>query len=656
MGLAVRENCTAPQKQEAENNDRLDIDGLASPSRYHSPTGLQSVTKTAQSAVFFYHQLAFAELNKKYHEQLQDALIDQPRKFRESHFLKRLPIANTFGGQEYWEVCKVYLANLEAKFEDLISGHSVFFWLHLYRRIGVMLSPAHENKIDPTTTALVRKIAELAISKYGKTADISDMARSQDLFLKDAMGGYLKRAWEKHLGIKSAIKLFKQMSPQWIMKSFKPDDYIQIYCIEGFSYEYWRTTASMRATGKGAILKRGARNWPEYIDDDEFESLILSYDKRIQQVRANHSLTGLWFDTSRKEENSDLIAFSPSYNVERIPYSNLPHSSDIEIGPNFVSNFTPSIINLSGYYSVHALLGDSFREVNGIEFNALLITLWGISQQSLGGVPDLGTFRNLSEKETQGLNLINLLQRAYTIHTGNVTTLSATIKELYEAHGSEMGDVEQTSIAACLEYLTLNTSRQSQIGIWSGGPGYSLLPLDNNSLLLNLVGADSLLSTLFYRVPTATKERGTIFEKAFRRSLSDHGYNVVKSGEITAHNGQKREIDASVRVENSLILFECRSIERPLDYEISKPQTMERRTKFLKEKIEQILSLRDFISSHPTGKNYDFGWANSIEAVVISPFVEWIWERSERTWIDSRTPRVMQADEAIEWLGTTGEK
>jgi hypothetical protein len=34
----------------------------------------------------------------------------------------------------------------------------------------------------------------------------------------------------------------------------------------------------------------------------------------------------------------------------------------------------------------------------------------------------------------------------------------------------------------------------------------------------------------------------------------------------------------------------------------------------------------------------------------VSPFIEWIWERSDRLWHDATTPRILQADEAIAYL------
>ena len=111
-------------------------------------------------------------------------------------------------------------------------------------------------------------------------------------------------------------------------------------------------------------------------------------------------------------------------------------------------------------------------------------------------------------------------------------------------------------------------------------------------------------------------------------------------------NGEVRELDAGVRIGNKLIVMECVSVERPLDYEIANPKTIEYRQQRLDEKVTQALSLAEFIRSNPTGRNYAFNDVEEVEAYVVSPFYEWIWDRSGRLWEGSR-PRIMAAQEAF---------
>jgi hypothetical protein len=71
----------------------------------------------------------------------------------------------------------------------------------------------------------------------------------------------------------------------------------------------------------------------------------------------------------------------------------------------------------------------------------------------------------------------------------------------------------------------------------------------------------------------------------------------------------------------------------------------------LDEKVTQVLSLVDFIEAEPKGGNYEFEDFEDIEAYVVSPFYEWIWERSDLLWVDER-PRILAAAEALEYLQT----
>jgi hypothetical protein len=58
------------------------------------------------------------------------------------------------------------------------------------------------------------------------------------------------------------------------------------------------------------------------------------------------------------------------------------------------------------------------------------------------------------------------------------------------------------------------------------------------------------------------------------------------------------------------------------------------------------MTLQQFVESNRRGRNYDFSSAEEIVAFVVSPFVEWTWNRSDRLWVGD-TPRILSAREAI---------
>jgi hypothetical protein len=109
-------------------------------------------------------------------------------------------------------------------------------------------------------------------------------------------------------------------------------------------------------------------------------------------------------------------------------------------------------------------------------------------------------------------------------------------------------------------------------------------------------------------------------------------------------------LDAGVVVGDLLYAFECVSVERPLDYEIGSLTTFNRRRERLDEKVTQVLTLADFLRAKPRGTNYDFTHVREIVPLVVSPFEEWIWERSNRLWLPDGTPRILSVSEALDLL------
>jgi hypothetical protein len=154
-------------------------------------------------------------------------------------------------------------------------------------------------------------------------------------------------------------------------------------------------------------------------------------------------------------------------------------------------------------------------------------------------------------------------------------------------------------------------------------------------------------------MPDKLGDSGTVFENLFRDSLVRRGYDV-RSGDLFSGDGKQREMDAGVQIGDCLYLFECVSVERPLDYEIGNPKTLSGRIKRLKVKLEQVEGLKEFIKRSPVGKNYDYSTVKRIEQFVVSPFVEWIWSCSPTLWSDLGFPRFVSPSEAFLILESDG--
>jgi len=596
--------------------------------------------------VWFYHQDVFGFLTMAHGGRLDAALHSEPLQFRLTHFLPAFVEARDYEMQETWDICFRYLGEIEKALAALLRKHSVYFWVHLMRRIGVKLSPKH-HKTDSTTLGLVREIAELAISKYGSLDRNDDLELTSDVHLKQVLGGYFKRFHERKIGVVNTRKLFRSISNQWVLTDFNLEDFVTIYRVEGLAYEYWRTTALMRGVGKGQRVIGVKETWPRSNWDEPFGRLIDSYDERIIDLPFSSSLLGSWFQT--KTTTNESLIVMPFYNTNNDTAEELFNAFGIHIPPeaNFTPNFLIAPFDFRHFVTAHEFMQEPFERHYGMSLGGFLATLWGLSQLVITGSG--GEYKDTNrDEDCLGLSIINVAQRAYAMARDDITHLADRIFAAVQLFNSDL-EVDVTLIAKALRILSLTQERQGQIGLWSGGPRYPLVPF-GNCILINIEGLDRLLSSLFYRLQYEQTRRGTVFEEAFRRALADEGFSIDQVGVITTTSGEKREIDASVRIGDELIVFECRSIERPLDYEIGRPNTLSTRQRLLDEKVDQVLSLVRLIEEEPTGRNYDFVWASNVTAVVVSPFIEWIWDNSSRLWLDKDVPRIMQADEVIRWL------
>jgi hypothetical protein len=570
-------------------------------------------------------------------------------------FCVTLSPAKPTRGDEAWNICYHYLGELENAIADILSSHSVFFWLHLYRRIGVHLSSGHSNKTDANTLGLVREIVDLAISKHGNLEITDDLEQASNTNFKDILGGHYQRLWTKELGKARALAKFEALAKtnQWVITSFRILDFINMYKLEGFAYEYWHVTALMRAIGKGSTVRRGTSDWPERSASPTFRRLIESYDNRISNTPFSTSLVGSWFHVCGSMDNRKGRILVVSYNVHHLRPDAIFSAFGLEppASRDFVPNFLIGTFDLDGFRKAHVFLSEPFKRKSGIPLDAYFLCCWAFANFAISDDAGYLESQDGLERLEQGelfMSVLHLMQRAYIV-LADPSTLADDIVALSKDYEGLPFACDREDVERCLQSLTLSQASRSQIGLWSGGRRFPLVP-HGSAVIVDYEGFSPLLLSLFVGVQYEQTERGSIFEDSFRRALEAEGFDLPVVGDIVAKDGSKREIDASVRIGDGLILLECRSIERPLDFEIGRPRTLQRRQEVLDEKVYQVLTLRDFIRSQPVGRNYDFSWARTLEAFVVSPFVEWIWDCSPRLWRDDKTPRILQTDEAISLL------
>ncbi len=604
-----------------------------------------------------YHQPAFLHITRIFKYQIRDVLYFKFAAFRASLLLAHLPVGKILDGNDAWDHVRGVLDAIDGEMRTIASRRSVAYWLHIYRRIGVFLSPEHESKTDHTTVGLVRQIVELAIQKHGLSSASGEFGFSDMLSPEIILGGWMKKGL-KSLGNKkmSGEQLFRRYAailrsnPTWVIRDFSKRDLIDIYALEGAAYQYWRLTALLRSLGKGAkIILDETGDW-HYVPDPALNRLIVSIDKRNEQRNTFSSLMGIWIDSetimgreggANGNEQSDIIFF-PIYNTQRVvlPVGTEFYGARI---PSGVTNFLPLYMRSKVFFQHHEFMRKEFLERRGYDFELLISVLAGLS--SLTVIPSR-TLLSCDKNEQERIKLSALMQtltRGYHLFVGSEDDLLKMLMERMSIIFSM--EFEKDKVRAVLSSISLNEGAKNSISLWSNGPRCVVIPA-GTVCVVDLVSIPALLASIFVFMTDRFGESGTVFETLFKEALKRRGFDVY-SGKLFANDGSERELDAGVLVGDRMYLFECVSIERPLDYEIGRPKTIAGRQKRLSKKLDQANSLQAFVSVNPSGRNYDFSQATEFVSVVVSPFVEWIWSAGPELWFDHKTPKILSPEEAI---------
>lgn len=611
-----------------------------------------------------YHQPAFLHLTKIFKDEIRYVLCRKFADIRGKQLLARLSSGKILDGDDTWKQVRAILDVIDSEMRTIASRRSVAYWLHIYRRIGVFLSPEHEDKTDHITLGLVRQICELAIQKHGLRAASGEFGLSNALSPNVILGGWMKKGL-KGFGKKelSGENLFRNYAavlrrspPEWVIRDFSKRDFIDIYALEGAAYQYWRLTALLRSLGKGAkIILDETGDW-DYVPNQTLNRLIVSIDKRNEQRNSFSSLMGVWIDQetiigqdNRIEADEELdVVFFPIYNTQRLT---IPAGIDIygtQISERSVTNFFPLYMRPKIFFTHHGFMREEFVKKRGYDFELLISVLAGLSSFTI--LPNRALFSNdaADQERIKLAAFMQTLTRGYHLFMGTEADLLKMLIERMSLIFSK--DYDEVRVRAVLSSITLNEEVQGKISPWSNGPKCVVIPVDT-FCLVDLVSVPALLTSIFVFMTDRFGESGTAFETLFREALKRRDYDL-HSGKLVANDGSERELDAGVIVGDRMYLFECVSIERPLDYEIGRPKTLTGRQDRLSQKLDQAHSLHDFVSNNPSGRNYDFSRATTVVWAVVSPFVEWIWDAGPELWLDDETPRILSPEEAFLLLGS----
>lgn len=600
-----------------------------------------------------YHHLVFQEIAQETSASVSAAALEALPD-RTSYWSSPERVG-TWDREAAWQLLNGYLDLIEARIRAIVERHSLYYWLHLYRRIGVGLHSLLDPYPEEATITLVRNILEVAFVRYGAIdGSADDMGLSSEMPIDQIAGGLYVRRLRAVLGrarrdVESELAALGSLlrnSGSWLLKRFGPTDYVDVCRLESLAYEYWLTTARMRRVGKGAAIVVAEHGDLTTIRDDRLELLVNSYDDRNAKTPFVASSAGVAFYGAL--ERGALPTVAAFYNVEKRKCSDVCLSEEMrESFPNLQPNFLLGYMSLAAFAAAHAFAGKAIRKKFGFSLESFCayisaIAIWSLTKAES---PKTREHRLNEWKE--------LYQRGYAVHAtaGLDETIAQTarlISDDWLGAGKHSMDGDARRVH---EFLTLASEKRKRPGLWSLGPRYVFLPYEH-ATVIDFQALLVVLQNFLYGVQFEHDPKGKAFEAEFRKYATDAQLDVLPE-RILKTGSAEREADALIRRNATLYVCECRAMWRPLNFEIGHVGTIETRTKDLEQKLEQSHTLAEFLRSTPKGTNYDFSWADKIEPLVVSPFVEWVWGLGEGLWLDQQTPRILSAEEVVRYIQAT---
>lgn len=590
-----------------------------------------------------YYQLAFNFFNKNYLNNIELEISELRNKIRSDFFIKYNEVPNS--GDSAFDFLRSYLSHLEYYLKEIIQTHSPTFWIHLYRRVGLGLIVRDKETDNSTTLNLVRNFMEIAFYKYGDL-DKEDLCLSTELEYNEVLDGlfyqshkYLNFSDEKIIQYWDQYKNNKEV----ILKNYTASTHKKIYLLEGIAYEYWKATANMRSIAKGGELVNCKEFYWKEQRSDSLNKLISLYDKRIS-IKFEYLPTAKGLLTYDEIE-SDNNLFYTAYNNKFVPFSKIVN--DKKFG-DVITNFYHQSINIDNFIDSHKVLEKPFFKRRKYSLAFCLIFFKSLSDI----VTDYRGANKSTNSKTldQKIKLFSILQRSYIIFPYNKESLYEELKKRIIEYGFSITDVED-KLPKILDEYTLDNEQQSIMSIWSFGPR-PLLIQSALGYFFDIAGFSTILKNLFFGIRENQTERGVELERITRNFVEKKGYTLLKDRILKNHLDQEREADLVIKVNNTIILCDCRSIEAPVDLFLGKPSTQITRDKLIQDKFEQIETLRDFIIEYPIGKNYDYSNADKIFSIAILPEPEWIPSLEKDYWIDfdKDIPKVMSIQDFFNFL------
>ena len=540
-----------------------------------------------------------------------------------------LVIPRRYEPDEARPLLKKYIEVLESELATVLMGSSIAYWLHLYRRIFPSSIGADK---DPKTVVAVRMSMEAAIQKFAEFVPCHRIAVSNDVKLESILNGLLM-----HPDFQVEREIVES-APQLVLTDFGTVELIEFYSLEKLAYEIWKTSALLRAVGKGAPIIVIADE-EKVLDErsDELNQLIRIFDDRDHSPIASATAT-VYADDS--EEGGRVLL--PGYNAGKIPIGEFEEffrrAFQLTVKEEFTPNFIWAPLNLKAFYQAHKPLAAAFFEKNGASLPSVLSIVAALMLRVYS-----------TWMETKGISTIRHWQMAYdaplTRESINreINAFLPAAMELLELNEEERSQVD---ISEGIRYFELTEEKKASIDLEYPGPHHIFLPFGDDHLFIDYAWLVRSLYNLFWGTTTPDQNfKGLALEK-----MVSSGESTLPTTVLRAFDGSERQIDSSFRVDERLVIVECRANYRSIAFDRGDPHAVQLRIDIVNKILKDTDEKAQWLSKNPRGHNYDISWCNAVIAVGVTPFVEFIPSLTPYYWLEKDLPRVLTPRELVDAL------
>jgi hypothetical protein len=516
-----------------------------------------------------------------------------------------------------------YMNIAEGELKDIISKYGLYelyFWTH-------RIPPANTfNKPEDLTIFLYREVLNLAIIKYGEI--IKNISFESD---NSILPSYI-------IG-KNPID--GPLTPQ-IRRTL-------IACceLEILSMLFIYATQNYRMYCKGGrLVETSDYKFGCAVDKNEdLPYLTGLYDRRISSANNILSHAGSDIDINylrekatdeRKKSLPALLFHINPDNRYEIPIMNKGKTIN-----KLNSNYIPYPVSLREYYEYMLLFKDEFKLEYGFSVENFISYLLSASALCM-----LQYTRNINYQ-------YKILQRAYMVikRKDHLRNLVETIERGYSMQLGKGNLYKEFN--KIFDFLAYRESMPRDVDLWTRGPRRIYIPVTNKYFLIDYSGFPGLISTIMLpisRVSGATgNKKSAHFEKKTNLEIVKiFGEKAFWIGREKIHNNKEedREIDASFCVRDFLFILECKSVNVSFGFDKGDVKSLNYRIEKSKEGLSQVEDKALFIAKNkhsltkpiPKGIKY-------IVPILITPFPEYIWEKSENLFLDKDLPKMLTLKE-----------